>query len=66
MPDGSGNHARRVEHSGGSMGANTLFHRYPDRGFAVAMVANHRARLGEIMAGVTRRFAAGGAFENGR
>ena len=60
LPDGQV--VRQVSHSGGSVGANTLFVRYPDQGFAVAVVANHRANLGRIVEGVTRTFHAAGVF----
>ncbi|MFO7768598.1 MAG: serine hydrolase domain-containing protein [bacterium] len=61
-----GRMVRQVSHSGGSVGANTLFIRYPDQGFAVAVVANHRAGLGRIVEGVTRYFHRAGAFETNR
>ncbi len=61
-----GRTVRQVSHSGGSVGANTLFIRYPDQGFAVAVVANHRASLGRIVEGLTRYFVEAGAFDAGR
>jgi len=60
LPDRST--ARRVSHSGGSVGANTLFVRFPDRGFAVAVIANHSANLGRIVTGVLQLFFEAGAF----
>jgi len=60
LPDST--RVRQVHHSGGSVGANTLFVRYPDHGFAVAVIANHRGNLGRIVTGVTRLFHAAGAF----
>lgn len=47
---------RRVGHSGGSMGANTLLRRYPDQGMAFMVVANHQAQLGRILDGLEQRF----------
>ena len=53
LPDGTT--AKEVSHSGGSVGANTLFLRYPDRGLAIAVVANHGADLGTLTKGVLER-----------
>ncbi len=64
LPDGTS--ARTVQHSGGSVGANTLFIRFPDHGFAVAVVANHGARLSRITNGVISRFFEAGAFGGDR
>ncbi len=64
----NGGSARQVSHSGGSMGHTTLFHRYPDQGFAVAMVSNVQGgvNLGRIMNGVTALFREAGAFKHRR
>lgn len=51
----NGGKTRQVSHSGGSVGANTLFLRYPDLGMAIAVIANHRAQLSKITAGVMAR-----------
>jgi CubicO group peptidase (beta-lactamase class C family) len=56
LPDGT--QAREVSHSGGSIGASTLFQRYPERGLAIAVVANHRADLGTLTRGVLERVLA--------
>lgn len=53
LPNGS--KTRQVSHSGGSVGANTLFLRYPDLGMAIAVIANHRAQLSKITSGVMAR-----------
>lgn len=47
LPDGR--FVRVVSHSGGSVGANTLFTRFPDHGFAFAMVCNHGVAFGPIL-----------------
>ncbi len=60
LPDGR--LVRRVSHGGGSIGANTSFIRFPDQGFAVAVTANHRARLDRIVSEVIRIFHGAGAF----
>ncbi len=57
-----GRSARTVRHSGGSVGANTLFIRFPDQGFAIAIVANHGANLSRITNGVIHLFFQAGAF----
>ncbi len=55
---GRGERWRLVGHSGGSIGACALLHRYPDRGFAVAILANREGRdLKPIMATVTEALA---------
>ncbi len=64
LPDGTT--ARTVQHSGGSVGANTLFIRFPDQGFAIAVVANHRANLSRITNGVINLFFQAGAFGGDR
>ncbi len=64
LPDGTS--ARTVQHSGGSVGANTLFIRFPDHGFAVAVVANHGANLSRITNGVIALFFEAGAFGGDR
>lgn len=64
LPDGTT--ARTVQHSGGSVGANTLFIRFPDQGFAIAIVANHRANLGRITNGLINLFFRAGAFGGDR
>ncbi len=66
FPDGGS--ARLVSHSGGSMGHTTLFHRFPDQGFAVAIISNVQGgvNLGRIMTGVTALFRQAGAFEHAR
>ncbi|MFC1499753.1 serine hydrolase domain-containing protein [Candidatus Zixiibacteriota bacterium] len=64
LPDGTT--ARTVQHSGGSVGANTLFIRFPDHGFAIAVVANHGANLSRITNGVINLFALAGAFGGDR
>ncbi|MHC5064777.1 MAG: serine hydrolase domain-containing protein [Planctomycetota bacterium] len=53
LPDGT--KTRLIGHSGGSVGANTLFLRYPDKGMAIAVIANHRAQLRRITSGVMQR-----------
>jgi len=53
---------RKVGHSGGSVGANTLFERFPERGFAIAVVANHAGKLREIVSVILRAFAQAGAL----
>lgn len=57
-----GETVRQVSHSGGSVGANTLFIRYPDHGFAVALIVNHRTNTNRIVTGVTNLFYEMGAF----
>jgi CubicO group peptidase (beta-lactamase class C family) len=64
LPDGTT--ARTVQHSGGSVGANTLFIRFPDQGFAIAVVANHGANLSRITSGVLDLFFQAGAFGGDR
>jgi len=64
LPDGTS--ARTVQHSGGSVGANTLFIRFPDHGFAVAVVANHGANLSRMTNGVIALFFEAGAFGGDR
>jgi len=64
LPDGTS--ARMVQHSGGSVGANTLFIRFPDHGFAVAVVANHGANLSRMTNGVIALFFEAGAFGGDR
>jgi CubicO group peptidase (beta-lactamase class C family) len=63
MPDGT--QTRRVHHSGGSVGANTLFWRFPDRGLALAIVANAGASLSRILQGVIDRLYEAGAMTPG-
>jgi len=53
LPDGR--EVRQVSHSGGSVGASTLFLRYPDQGLAIAIIANHSAKLARITSGVLQR-----------
>lgn len=60
LPDGS--LVRRISHGGGSVGANTSFIRFPDQGFAVTVIANHRAQLNRIVSEVIRIFHGAGAF----
>jgi CubicO group peptidase (beta-lactamase class C family) len=60
LPDGRG--VRRVSHTGGSVGANTNFMRFPDQGFAVAIIANHRAQLNRIAEEIIRAFFEAGVF----
>jgi len=50
MPDGST--ARLISHSGGSVGARTLFWRFPDLGLALAAVTNDSANHARIFQGV--------------
>jgi serine beta-lactamase-like protein LACTB len=66
FPDGGS--ARLVSHSGGSMGHTTLFHRFPDQGFAVAIISNVQGgvNLGRIMNGVTLLFRQAGSFQHVR
>ncbi len=61
-----GRSARTVQHSGGSVGANTLFIRFPDQRFAIAVVANHGANLSRITNGVINLFYLAGAFGGDR
>ncbi len=53
LPDGST--ARRVSHSGGSIGATSLFWRFPERGLALALVTNVSSDRGKILQGVLTR-----------
>lgn len=70
MPDGST--ARLVSHSGGSIGAQTLFWRFPDLGLALAVVSNSPSNRGKILRGVLRLLYGAGVAgerpgtENGR
>ena len=50
MPDGTS--ARLVSHSGGSIGAGTLFWRFPDQGLALAAVTNDSASHARVFRGV--------------
>jgi CubicO group peptidase (beta-lactamase class C family) len=61
LPDGM--QTRQVHHSGGSVGANTLFWRFPDRGLALAIVANTGANLRSILQGVIRVLHDTGAMD---
>jgi len=60
----TGEKIRQVSHGGSSVGANTSFIRLPDQGFAIAVIANHRARLNRIVNGIIDILNEAGALEN--
>ncbi|MEQ8762521.1 MAG: serine hydrolase domain-containing protein [Planctomycetota bacterium] len=53
LPDGET--TRRISHSGGSIGATTLYWSFPDRGLALAIVTNIESNRGKILNGVLER-----------
>lgn len=58
----AGRAVREISHAGGSVGANSLLIRYPDEGFAVAVIANHPAKLAKIVTDVVTLFEQAGAL----
>lgn len=60
----TGEKIRQVSHGSSSVGANTSFIRFPDQGFAIAVIANHRARLNRIVNGIIEILYEAGALEN--
>jgi len=66
MPDGR--RARLVSHSGGSVGATTLFWRFPELGLALASVTNttvQRSPHARILEGILERIYAAGLVGGG-